>query len=179
MAADNKSLGRFNLDGIPPAARGTPKVQVSFDIDANGILSVKAKDETSGKEQSIRIEAASGLSEADIEKMRQDADKNADEDKTKKELAEVENTAEQTIYAAEKSLKEHGDKVSAEIKTEVQSKIDELKTIRNGKNVAANSSAIEALSMSMQKIGAAMAQNQQQSAPPQQEQTPPETPPQS
>jgi molecular chaperone DnaK len=175
MAADNKSLGRFNLDGIPPAQRGTPKVQVSFDIDANGILSVKAKDETSGKEQSIRIEAASGLSDADIEKMRQDADKNAEADKQKKDLAEVENTAEQTIYAAEKSLKDFGEKVSEEIRKEVQIKIEELKTIRNGKDVTAIKSAIDALSSAMQKIGSAMAQGQQ-SAPT--EEKPPETPPQ-
>ena len=95
MAADNKSLGRFNLDGIPPAPRGMPKIEVSFDIDANGILSVKAKDQTTNKEQSIRIEASSGLTEADVEKMRGDADINPDADKRKKELAEAQNAAEQ------------------------------------------------------------------------------------
>lgn len=157
MASDNKSLGRFNLDGIPPAPRGLPKIEVSFDIDANGILSVKAKDQTSGKEQSIRIEASSGLSDADVEKMRADADKNADADKLKKDLAEVENHAEQSIYAAEKSLKDYGDKVSEDIKKDIQTKIEELKQIRNGKDVAAINSAITALESSMQKIGEAMA----------------------
>src|SRR6185436_16195208 len=114
MAADNKSLGRFNLDGIPPSPRGMPKIEVSFDIDANGILSVKAKDPTSGKEQSIRIEASSGLTDADVEQMRSDADKNAEADKQKKEMAEAQNTAEQLIYTAEKSVKEYGEKIGAE-----------------------------------------------------------------
>jgi molecular chaperone DnaK len=173
MAADNKSLGRFNLDGIPPSPRGMPKIEVSFDIDANGILSVKAKDQTSGKEQSIRIEASSGLSDADVEKMRADADKNADADKQKRDLAEVQNTAEQMIYAAEKSLKDYGDKVSEDVKKEVQEKIDALKSARNGTDVSGIRSASDALSTSMQKIGQAMSQNQQQSAP-ENQQKPPE-----
>ena len=140
MAADNKSLGKFNLDGIPPAPRGMPQVEVTFDIDANGILTVKAKDKASSKEQSIRIEGSSGLSETDIEKMRQDAEKNADADKQKKDLVEAQNAADQMIYAAEKALKEHGDKVSEDIKKNVQEKIDfyALKTAaRNGTDTAA------------------------------------------
>lgn len=157
MAADNKSLGKFNLDGIPPAARGTPQIEVTFDIDANGILSVKAKDKTSGKEQSIRIEQRSGLTDQDIEKMRADADANAESDKQKRESVEVLNTADQLVYAAEKALKEHGDKVGDDIKKNVQEKIDALKTARNGSDVAAVKAASEALSTAMSTIGEAMA----------------------
>jgi molecular chaperone DnaK len=156
MAADNKSLGRFNLDGIPPAPRGVPQVEVAFDIDANGILTVKAKDKSSGKEQSIRIEGSSGLSDGDIEKMRQDAEKNADSDKLKKELVEVQNGADQTVYAAEKALREHGDKVSEDIKKNVQEKIDATKAARNGTDGAAIKSATDALSTAMSAIGQAM-----------------------
>ena len=173
MASDNKSLGRFNLDGIPPAPRGMPKIEVSFDIDANGILSVKAKDQTSGKEQSIRIEASSGLSDAQVEQMRQDADKNAESDKQKKDLAEAQNTAEQVAYTAEKSLKDYGDKVPADIKTEVQDKINTLKTARASNDAASIKNATEALSTAMQKIGPAMSQQGGQSAP--NDQTPPES----
>ncbi|KKW47520.1 MAG: molecular chaperone DnaK [Candidatus Kaiserbacteria bacterium GW2011_GWA2_58_9] len=183
MAADNKSLGRFNLDGIPPAPRGVPQVEVSFDIDANGILSVKAKDKTSGKEQSIRIEARSGLSEAEVEKMKKDAEANAESDKRKKELVEAQNAADQLAYAAEKALKEHGDKVSEDIKKNVQEKIDALKSSRNGTDAAAIKSASEALSTAMSAIGQAMSQNQQQTPPPSDQpgnkQTPPEEPPKS
>jgi molecular chaperone DnaK len=170
MAADNKSLGRFNLDGIPPAPRGMPQVEVSFDIDANGILTVKAKDKTTNKEQSIRIEGSSGLSESEIEKMRKDAEANADADNKRKELVEVQNAADQLIYAAEKALKEHGEKVSEDIRKNVQEKIDALKVARNSTDAAAIKSASEALSTAMQAIGQAMQQNQQ----PPQEQTPPQ-----
>lgn len=169
MAADNKTLGRFNLDGIPPAIRGTPQIEVTFDIDANGILSVKARDKATNKEQSIRIEARGSLSDADIEKMKADADAHAEEDKKKKELVEVQNTADQLIYAGEKALKEHGDKVSEDIKKNVQEKIDALKTARNGTDAAAIKSASEALSTAMSAIGAAMNQQNQQ--------TPPQEPP--
>jgi molecular chaperone DnaK len=173
LAADNKSLGRFNLDGIPPAPRGAPQVEVTFDIDANGILTVKAKDKTSAKEQSIRIEGSSGLSEADIEKMRQDAEKNADTDKQKKDLVETQNVADNLVYAAEKALREHGDKVSEEIKKNVQEKIDALKGARIGTDIAAIKSASDALSSAMSTIGQSMNQNQ----PPQSDQKPPEEPP--
>ncbi|HCM43646.1 MAG: Chaperone protein DnaK [Candidatus Kaiserbacteria bacterium GW2011_GWC2_49_12] len=161
MAADNKTLGRFNLDGIPPAPRGMPQVEVSFDLDADGILSVKARDKTSGKEQSIRIEARSGLSDAEVEKMRADAELHAEEDKKKKEIVEAHNTADQLVYAAEKALKEHGDKVSEDIKKNVQEKIDALKTARNGTDVGAIKSAAEALSGAMSAIGQAMSQSAQ------------------
>ena len=156
MAADNKSLGKFNLDGIPPAPRGMPQVEVTFDIDANGILSVKAKDKTSGKEQSIRIEQRSGLTEADIEKMRTEAEANAESDKQKKELIESQNMADQLVYAAEKALKEHGDKAGEDIKKNVQEKIDALKTARTGSDMAAIKTASEALSTAMSAIGEAL-----------------------
>src|SRR3989344_846173 len=152
MAADNKSLGRFNLDGIPPAPRGVPQVEVSFDIDANGILSVKAKDKTTNKEQSIRIEASSGLSEAEVEKMRKEAETNADSDKLKKELVEAQNAADQLTYAAEKSLKEHGDKLGDDVKKNIQEKIDALKVVRASSDAAALKSASDALSQAMSTI---------------------------
>lgn len=160
MAADNKSLGRFNLDGIPPAPRGMPQIEVTFDIDANGILSVKAKDKTSGKEQSIRIEARSGLSDEDVEKMRHDADINADADMKKKALVEAQNNADHLTYSAEKALKEYGDKITDDIKKNVQDKIDALKTARNAVDVAAITAASEALSTAMSQIGQSM--NKQQ-----------------
>ena len=172
MAADNKSLGRFNLDGIPPAPRGMPQVEVTFDIDANGILSVKAKEKTTNKEQSIRIEASSGLTDADIEKMRHDAETNADVDKKKKELVEEQNAADQVVYAAEKALREHGDKVSEDIKKNVQGKIDALKTARTGTDSAAIKSATGALSQAMSAIGEAMSKNQKPPTP----ETPPTEP---
>ncbi len=171
MAGDNKSLGRFNLDGIPPAPRGMPQVEVTFDIDANGILTVKAKDKTTNKEQSIRIEGASGLSDAEVEKMRKDAEANADSDLKKKDIVEAQNAAEQLVYAAEKALKEHGDKVGDDVKKNVQEKIDALKAARGGTDTAAIKSASEALSTAMSSIGAAM--NQQQT-PPAGDQKPPE-----
>lgn len=161
MAADNKSLGRFNLDGIPPAPRGVPQIEVTFDIDANGILSVKAKEKTTGKEQSIRIEASSGLSEAEVERMRKDADMHAEEDKKKRELVETQNIADQMLYTAEKALKEHGDKVGEDVRKDVQEKIDALKAARGGTDASAIKSATEALSAAMQKIGEAMSKGQQ------------------
>lgn len=169
MAQDNKSLGKFNLDGIPPAPRGMPQVEVTFDIDANGILSVKAKDKTTGKEQSIRIEAASGLSDAEVEKMRQEAETNASADQEKRELVEQQNNADQTVYAAEKALREHGDKVAAEVKTNVQAKIDALKSARNGNDKNAIQTAAQELNTAMSAIGEAM-----QKAQPTEEQKPEE-----
>ncbi|MBI5005483.1 MAG: Hsp70 family protein, partial [Candidatus Lloydbacteria bacterium] len=159
MAADNKSLGRFILDGIPPAPRGMPQIEVTFDIDANGILQVKAKDKSSGKEQSIRIEASSGLTDADIARMKQDADMHAEEDRKKKETAEARNLAEQLSYAAEKALKDAEGKITDEIKTGVQAKIDEVKKVKDGADAEAIKKATEALSTEMQKIGEHMAKN--------------------
>ena len=156
MAADNKSLGRFILDGIPPAPRGMPQVEVVFDVDANGILSVTAKDKASGKSQSIRIEASSGLSKEEIAKMQKDAELHADEDAKKKELADVRNTADMIVFTAEKSLKDAGDKVSVEIKAGVEAKIADVKKAKEGEDIALMHTATEALSNEMMKIGEAM-----------------------
>lgn len=160
MFADNKSLGEFNLDGIPPAPRGMPQVEVTFDVDANGILTVKAKEKTTGKEQSIRIEGSTGLSEADIEKMRADAEAHAGEDAKRKELVETKNIAEQMIYTAEKAVKDNGEAAGAEIVTEVNEKIAALRTARDGDDTEAIKNASEALSTSLSKIGETMQQNQ-------------------
>lgn len=163
MAKDNKSLGRFILDGIPPSPRGMPQVEVTFDVDANGILNVKAKEKTSGKEQSIRIEARSGLSKEDIEKMTKDAEMHSDEDKKKREEVDVKNTAEQMAYTAEKSLKDNKDKLPAELVKEIEDKITEVNKVKGEASIDNIKKATEELSSSMQKIGEAMAKNQQQS----------------
>ena len=146
MSADNKTLGRFILDGIPPSPRGMPQVEVTFDIDVNGILNVKAKDKATNKEQSVRIEASSGLSKDDIEKMKKDAEAHAEDDKKKRESAEVKNNASALIYTAEKSLSDAGDKVSAEVKKDVQDKIEELKKIKDGSDTEAVKKTTEELS---------------------------------
>ncbi|MBP6888145.1 MAG: molecular chaperone DnaK [Candidatus Pacebacteria bacterium] len=156
MATDNKSLGRFILDGIPPAPRGVPQVEVTFDVDANGILQVKAKDKTSGKEQSIRIEASSGLSDEDIKRMQSDAEAHADEDNKKKELAEEKNLADALVHTAEKALRDAEGKIGDDIKKDVEEKIATLKTVRNGDDGSAIKSATQALSDAMMKIGEAM-----------------------
>jgi molecular chaperone DnaK len=165
MAADNKSLGRFVLEGIPPAPRGVPQIEVTFDIDANGILNVKAKDKTSGKEQSIRIEASSGLTDAEIEKMKKDAEMNADSDKKKKELVDIKNTAEMTIFTAEKALKDAEGKVGDDIKKLVEEKVANLKTVKELPDHHTDDggrlkSATEELMTEMQKIGEAMSKAQ-------------------
>jgi molecular chaperone DnaK len=156
LATNNKSLGRFILEGIAPAPRGIPQVEVTFDVDANGILSVKAKDKATGKEQSIRIEASSGLSKEDIEKMKQDAELHADEDAKKKELIDVRNTAEMTIFSAEKALEEHKEKITEDIKTSVQGKITELKEVKDKDDKSAIETKTHELSTEMQKIGEAV-----------------------
>ena len=156
MAADNKSLGRFILDSIPPAPRGMPQIEVSFDVDANGILKVTAKDKASNKEQSIKIEASSGLSESDIKSMQGDAEKHEKDDQEKRELIETKNIAEQLIYTSEKSLKEYGDKAGDELKKEVQEKIDALKKTMEGNDRQTIRNASDALSTSVSRIGEAM-----------------------
>ena len=161
MASDNKSLGRFILDGIPPAPRGIPQVEVTFDIDANGILNVKAKEKSTGKEQSIKIQGSSGLSKEEIEKMKQDAEAHAAEDEKKKAEVETRNIAEQTIYAAEKAVKDAGDKVPADVKSDVEAKIADLKKAKEGTDIEAVKKATDFLSVSMQKIGEAMMKAQQ------------------
>ncbi|MCF7843608.1 molecular chaperone DnaK [Candidatus Gracilibacteria bacterium] len=156
LAADNKSLGRFILDGIPPAPRGMPQVEVTFDVDANGILNVTAKDKTSGKVQTIRIEASSGLTDEDIKRMQSDAESHADEDKKKMELVETKNMADAMVHTAEKALKDAGDKISDEIKKEVTDAIGDVKTARGGEDKDVLTKATESLSEKMMKIGEAM-----------------------
>jgi molecular chaperone DnaK len=164
MASDNKSLGRFILDGIPPAPRGMPQVEVMFDVDANGILSVKAKDKATGKEQSIRIEARSGLSKEDIEKMQKDAEAHAADDQKKKDLVEAKNIAEQLVYTAEKSLTDAGDKVPADLKTTIESKIADAKKAREGEDMDSIKKATTELSTELQKIGEIINKASQESA---------------
>lgn len=156
MASDNKSLGRFILDGIPPAPRGMPQVEVTFDVDANGILNVKAKDKASGKEQSIRIEASSGLTDEEIKKMQQDAELHADEDMKKKEKVEIKNTAEMLMFTAEKELKEYEAKIPEDVKTSIQAKIDALKAVKEGEDLDAIKKATSELSAEISKIGEAL-----------------------
>jgi molecular chaperone DnaK len=166
LASDNKSLGRFILDGIPPASRGIPQVEVTFDIDANGILNVKAKDKTTNKEQSIRIEAGSSLSKEEIARMQKEAEVHAEEDKKKKELIEARNLAEQLMYTAEKSLKDNGDKVGDDIKKGVQEKIDALKKVKEGTSPEDIKKASDELSTAMSKIGEAMSKQTAQTETP-------------
>ncbi len=152
MAQDNKSLGRFILDGIPPAPRGIPQVEVIFDVDANGILKVTAKDKATGKENSIRIEGSSGLSEEEIERMKQEAEAHAGDDAKKKEAVEVKNQAESSVFMAEKNLKENEDKIDEDTKKSIQEKIDALKEVKDGDDVEVIKTANEALLTELQKI---------------------------
>jgi len=152
MASDNKSLGRFVLDGIPPAPRGLPQVEVTFDVDANGILSVKAKDKATNKEQSIRIEASSGLADADIERMRKEAEANAETDKQKVELVEARNMADQTVYAARKALGDNKDKIPMELATAINEKVSALENKKGSDDLAAIKSATEELSKELSKV---------------------------
>jgi molecular chaperone DnaK len=156
MANDNKSLGRFVLDGIPPAPRGMPQVEVTFDVDSNGVLNVTAKDKSTGKEQSIRIEANSGLTEDDIERMKKEAEEHATEDVKKKELIETRNQAEQMVYTAEKSLKDHEKEIPEDVKTEINDKIKAVNEVKSKEDKAAIESATTALSTALQKIGEIM-----------------------
>ena len=165
MAADNKTLGRLILDGVPPAPRGVPQIEVTFDIDANGILNVAAKDKATNKEQSIRIEGTSGLSEEEIEKMKQDAEKHAKEDKKKKEEVETRNLADQMIFTTEKTIKDMGDKVPKDVKKEINEKVASLKKVKDQDDTEATKKAIEDLSQAAQKIGEQMYQQQQAQAP--------------
>jgi molecular chaperone DnaK len=153
MATDNKSLGRFVLDGIPPAPRGIPQIEVSFDIDASGILSVTAKDKASGKTQSIRIESSTGLSKDEIERMKKDAELHAEEDKRKKELIEARNMADTLSYTTEKAMKDAGDKLTADEKKPVEEALAQLANVKNGDDLDAIKKNTEALSQAAQKIG--------------------------
>ena len=161
MAADNKSLGQFNLDGIPPAPRGIPQIEVTFDIDANGILQVTAKDKATGRSQNITITASSGLSEAEVEKMRREAEANAEEDRKKKELIEARNNADNLAYTAEKTLRDLGDKVPADVKTQVEDAVRKVREAKDKDDVAAITKETEALMQILQQVGqAAYAQEQ-------------------
>ena len=158
MAGDNKTLGRFILDGILPAPRGVPQVEVTFDLDANGILNVRAQDKGTGKEQKITITASSGLSKDEIEKMRREAEAHAADDTRKKEEVETKNVAEATVYSAEKTIREYGDKIPADLKSEVEGKIAATRSALQGTDVSYVKSSLQALNDSMQKIGAAVYQ---------------------
>ena len=156
MAADNKSLGKFILDGIPPAPRGMPQIEVTFDVDANGILKVSAQDKATGRSQHITITASSGLSDTEVEKMRKDAEAHAEEDKKRKDLIEARNHADNTAYAAEKALKDFGDKVPAEVKSEIEAKAAEVKRVAETEDVDAIKAATDILGEAIQKIGASV-----------------------
>ncbi|MEI7621237.1 MAG: molecular chaperone DnaK [Candidatus Moraniibacteriota bacterium] len=153
VASGNKTLGRFILDGIPPAPRGIPQVEVEFDIDANGILNVTAKDKATGKSQSIKIEASSGLSKEEIERMTKDAEMHAEEDKQKKELVEARNLADTLVYSTEKAMRDAGDKLTEDEKKPVQEAIEELNKVKNGEDLSAIKAKTETLSQAAQKIG--------------------------
>ena len=159
MASDNKALARFILDGIPPATRGTPQVEVTFDIDANGILSVSAKEKASGKSQSVKIEANTSLSKEQIEKLKNEAAQYAEEDRKKKDLAEAKNNAETLVYASDKALKDAGDKVPAEVKEAINKKIEAVKAVKDGPDAAPIKKATDELSAEIQKISASMPGN--------------------
>src|SRR3989339_2034733 len=156
MAADNKSLGRFILDGIPPAPRGVPQIEVTFDLDANGILNVTARDKATSKEQSIKITGSTGLTPDEIERMTKEAEEHAKEDESKKEEIEIRNRADALVYQAEKALKDAGDKVPADVKTEVEEKIKALKEIESSAPIDEVKTKTKDLSESIQKVGAAM-----------------------
>ena len=153
MAADNKLLGNFDLTGIAPAPRGVPQIEVTFDIDANGIVSVSAKDKATGKEQQIRIQASGGLSDADIEKMVKDAEANAEADKQKKEMVESRNQADMMVAQVEKNLQEHGDKIDASTKSDIEAAVADVKSKKEGDDLEALKSSTEKLSQLLMKIG--------------------------
>ena len=152
MAVDNKTLGRFHLDGIPSAPRGTPQIEVTFDIDANGILNVSAKDKATGKEQSIRIEASSGLTDEDIDKMKRDAEEHAKEDKAKREEIDIRNNADQLIYQTEKQLDELGDKIDSKSKEEIIKSVDKIKSVKDQNDIKKLKDAIESLNKKWAEI---------------------------
>ena len=164
MAVDNKSLGRFHLDGIPPAPRGIPQIEVTFDIDANGILNVSAADKATGKEQSIRVEASSGLTDEEIDKMKVDAKKHAKEDENKKESVDTHNTADQLIYQTESQIKEAGDKISDDEKKPIEDDVEQLKQANGGSDVDAIKTAIENLNKKWEPVAQKMYQAAQQEA---------------
>ncbi len=156
MAADNRTLGRFILDGIPPAPRGIPQIEVTFDVDVNGILTVTAKDKATGKSQSIRIEGSISLSKEEIERMKKEAELYAQQDQQKRELIEAKNLADNLIYTTEKTLKEAGDKISSEVKKEIEEKINELKNVKDSDKIEEIKQKTQELSQAIQKVGTEM-----------------------
>jgi molecular chaperone DnaK len=165
MATDNRTLGRFILDGILPAPRGVPQIEVTFDIDANGILNVSARDKGTGREQKITITASSGLKKEEVERMRREAEQHAAEDAKRKEEVEMRNSADTLAYTAEKTLRDHGDKIPADVKKEVDAKIAAVKSALQGKDVSAIRKAMQELSDAMQKVGASVYQQPGQPPP--------------
>jgi molecular chaperone DnaK len=161
MAADNRTLGKFHLDGIPPAPRGMPQIEVAFDVDANGILNVSARDKASGKEQKIRIEASTGLSDEEVQRMKDEAEANAAEDQARKESVEKLNLADQLIFTTEKELEEYGDKVSEGSKTAVEGALRELREAYAAKDVEKVDAAVEGLNTARQAFGQEMHAAQQ------------------
>jgi len=162
MAADNRLLGQFNLEGIPPAPRGLPQIEVKFDIDANGILNVSAKDLGTGKEQNVRIEQSSGLTESEIEKMRKDAELHAEEDKKKRQLAELRNQADSMAYQVEKLIKEHGDRMTEADKAPIEAAINKAREVAKSDNIDAIKSAVNELEQASHALSKAMYEKQQQ-----------------
>jgi molecular chaperone DnaK len=165
MASDNRTLGKFMLDGIPPAPRGVPQVEVTFDLDANGILKVTAKDKATGKSQDITITASSALSKEEIDRMQKEAQAHAEDDRKKKEMIELRNQADSTVYQTEKTIKEFGDKVPADIKKQIEEKLAAVKSTKDGSDVAALKKALDELSDSVQKIGSELYKNKEQTPP--------------
>jgi len=156
LAKDNRTLGRFMLDGIPPAPRGVPQIEVTFDLDANGILNVTAKDKATGKSQNITIKDSSGLSKEDIERMKSEAEAHSAEDRKQKELIDLRNQSDTTIYSVEKTLRDAGDKVPADIKKGVEEKIEAVKKVKDGSDEVVLKKALDELSQEIQKIGSEM-----------------------
>ena len=156
MAADNKLLGQFDLVGIPPAPRGTPQIEVTFDIDANGIVNVSAKDKSTGKEQQIKIQASGGLSDEEIDKMVKDAEANAETDKKKREEVDVKNQADSLVFQVEKNIKEHGDKISPEDKSKIEADLKDLKEALEKNEIETIKQKTQDLTQSSMKMGEAM-----------------------
>ncbi|KUK45911.1 MAG: Chaperone protein DnaK, partial [Anaerolinea thermophila] len=160
MAANNKSLGKFILDGIPPAPRGVPQIEVTFDINANGILEVTAQDKATGRSQNITITASSGLSEDEVEKMRQEAELHAEEDRKRRDLIEAKNRADNMVYSSEKTLKDLGDKVPGDLKQKVEDAAAKVREVKEGEDINAINSATDALTEVLQQLGSAAYQAQ-------------------
>jgi molecular chaperone DnaK len=166
MASDNKTLGKFILDGIPSAPRGVPQVEVTFDIDANGILKVTAQDKATGRSQNITITAASGLSKEEVERMKHEAESHAEDDLKRKALVEVRNLADNAVYAAEKLIKENGEKIPPDLKSMAEDQLGTLNQVKAAEDVQAIQQAVDALNSTVQKIGASLYQQPGAGAPP-------------